>query len=140
MINEAAQLREIQEEGYKVDEATVNREFGEFLEERDMKLADFEASLKEDGDSIGQFMKKFERRVLVKRYLDEEIFSGASNEYEKRRRYSNWLKSVTLLAKVVYYDKDLELLVKSQSRNSSCSGECSASGKTSCCSTKPGKK
>ncbi len=141
MITEAAQLQGIQEDGYKLDEATVNQEFGRFLEERGLKLDDFKASLKENGDSLDQFMKKFERRLLVKRYLDEEIFSGASNEFEKRRRYSSWVKSATLLAKVVYYDKDLELLVKSQSGNRSCSGTCSSAGtgkgKGSCCSTKP---
>ncbi len=141
MIDEGAQLQEIQEDGYKIDEATVSEEFRKFLETRGVKLDDFKASLKKDGESIDQFMKKFEKRVLVKRYLDEEIFSGASNEFEKRRRYSSWLKNTKLLARVVYYDKDLELLVKNQS-GGSCSGSCSSSrsGKGSCCSIKAPRK
>lgn len=123
LINEGIQLQEIQKAGFKVDKTTVDKEFDEFLSKKGMKLEDFQTAFKENGYSFERFMKRFEIRVLVKQYLDSEVFSGGSNDIEKQQLYSNWFNNAKLLAKVVYYDKDLKGLVQNQS--SGCGSSCS---------------
>ena len=82
----------------------------------------FSSELKENGYEMDYFRKKFETRVLINKYLEEKILPGVTNEYEKQRRYSFWFNNARLLAKVVYYDKDLERLVRKSSSGGGCSG------------------
>lgn len=124
LINEGIQLQEIQKSGFKLGKTTVDKELDKFLSKKGMKLEDFQTALKENSYSFERFMKRFEIRVLVKQYLDSEVFSGGSNDLEKQQLYSNWFNNAKLLAKVVYYDKDLEGLVQNQS--SGCGSSCSA--------------
>lgn len=145
LIDEGIQLQEIQKTGFEVDKATVEQEFSRFLAVRGQTLEEFKKALEENGSSSELFMKRFETQVLVRQYLDKEILTGVSNRFERSQRYTNWFNNARLLAKVVYFDKDLEVLVKNQSGNSGCSrgGSCSAkdsSEKGSCCSSKPGTK
>jgi copper chaperone CopZ len=123
LINEGIQLQEIQKARFKVDKITVDKELDEFLSKKGMKLEDFKTALKENGLSFDRFMKRFEIRVLVKQYLDSEVFSGGSNDIEKQQLYSTWFNNAKLLAKVVYYDKDLEGFVRN--RSSGCGSSCS---------------
>lgn len=129
LVNEGIQLQEIQKAGFKVNKTIVDKELNEFLQKKGMKLEDYKTALKDNGLSFERFVKKFETRVLVMRYLDSEVFPGGSNDIEKQQLYSNWFDNAKLLAKVIYYDKDLERLVQNQS--SGC-----GSGSGSCCSSK----
>ena len=72
-------------------------------------------------------MKKFEIRVLINKYLGDIILDGATDEFEKQRRYGSWFNNARLLAKVVYYDKDLERLIQTRSAGGGCSGGSSCS-------------
>jgi copper chaperone CopZ len=137
LIREGIQLQEIRKAGFGVDQAIVDQEFSEILTKKGQALEEFKAWLEEKGYSFDRFMEKFETTVLVRHYLDKEIFSGVPNQLEQQQRYSSWFNNAKLLAKIVYLDKDLELLVKNQTGNSGCSAKSSGSGKSSCCSTKP---
>jgi len=144
LIDEGIQLQEIQKAGFQIDESTVNKEFSEFLNGRGQTSEEFGKALEENGYSSELFMKRFETQILVREYLDKEILIGVSNRVERNQHFTDWINNARLLAKVVYFDKDLEVLVKNQSGNSGCSGSgsCSAKGsskKSSCCSSKPGK-
>jgi copper chaperone len=126
LINDGIQRQEIKKAGFKVDKATVEKEYREFLVKKGMTSDAFKSSLEQNGVSYDRFTKKFEFRVLVSEYLDSEILSGTSNEFEKQQRYFEWFNNTKLLAKVVFYDKDLEQLV--QNRSGGCGGGgCSAS-------------
>jgi copper chaperone CopZ len=49
----------------------------------------FKANLEENGYAFDYFMKKFERRVLINKYLDDEIFNGVTDQFEKERLYTS---------------------------------------------------
>ena len=122
LILEGIQMQEIQRAGFKVDSTAVDNAYRRFLEKKNMKAEQFAASLEKNGYPLDYFKKKFEQRVLIDRYLNEEVLSGVSDEFERQRRYTAWLNNAKLLAKVVYYDKDLEGLVQSQAAGGGCSG------------------
>ena len=122
LINEGIQLQEIKKAGYTIDAKTVEAEFANFLSRQNLDERKFSSELKENGYEMDYFRKRFETRVLIDKYLEEKIVPGVSNEYEKQRRYSYWFNNARLLAKVVYYDKDLERLVRKNSSGSGCSG------------------
>jgi copper chaperone CopZ len=123
LINEGIQLQEIGKAGFKIDKSVVNKELNTFLNKKNMKLEKFKTALKDDGYSFDKFMIRFETRVLVNAYLDSRVFPGSANDMEKQQLYANWFNNAKLLAKVVYYDKDLENLARNQS--SGCGTSCS---------------
>jgi copper chaperone CopZ len=136
LINDGIQRQEIRKAGFKVDKGTVKKEYREFLAKKGMTSEAFKSSLEKNGSSYERFMKKFEFRVLVSEYLDSEILSGTSNEYEKQQRYFEWFNNTKLLAKVVFYDKALEQLVQNGSSVCGGGGGCSGGG----CAASRGKK
>ena len=135
-INDGIQRQEIQKAGFTVDKATVEKEYRDFLAKKGMTANAFKASLEQNGSSYERFMEKFEFRVLVSEYLDSEILNGTSNEFERQQRYFEWFNNTKLLAKVVFYDKDLEQLVQNRSGGCGGVGGCSGGG----CSKSRGKK
>jgi hypothetical protein len=70
------------------------------------------------------FLKKFENQITINRYLEENVFSGLSTDVEKQQQYRDWFNNAQLLAKVVYYDRQLETIVKSSSAASGCGSSC----------------
>jgi len=73
----------------------------------------------------GYFYKKFENRLTIDQYLNDTVLSGLSNDLDKRRQYSDWFNNARLLAKVVYYDKNIESSVKNRSAGGGCGNTCS---------------
>jgi copper chaperone len=125
LIDDGIQRQEIRKAGFTLEKAAVDKAYKEFLAKKGMDSDTFKASLDNNGLSFDRFMKRFEFRVLVSQYLDSEILMGTSNEFERQQRYFDWFNNSKVLAKVVYYDKDLEQLV--QNRSSGCGG-CSSGG------------
>ncbi|MFC1829066.1 SurA N-terminal domain-containing protein [Thermodesulfobacteriota bacterium] len=129
LIDEGIQIQEIKKAGFSVDTATVDNELNTFLTQKGIDRNKLITELDKNGYGFDYYMKRFENRVLINKYLDERILDGAANDFEKQRRYGEWFKNASLLAKTVYYDKDIERLVQANAAGGGCSGggNCSAS-------------
>jgi copper chaperone CopZ len=132
LINEGIQMQEVQRVGYRVDPKTVDREFEKFLTQKELDLEGLKATLEKSGYPFDYFMKKFENRVLLNRYLDEKVLGAAASDYDKQNQYQAWFNTARVLSKVTIYDQEL----KRVSQNQSVGGGCGQSSGASCCSTK----
>ena len=128
LIDEGIQMQEIKKAGYTVSAATVDAEFQKHIKQKGIAVEKFKTELENAGYNFDYFMKKFENRVLINKYLEDNIFENTANSFEKQRRYSSWFNNARLLAKVVYYDKEIERLVQTPSAGG-CSGGSSCSSK-----------
>ena len=70
------------------------------------------------------FMKKFENRVLLRKYIEEQILNGATSDYDKQQQYLAWFNNARVLSKVTIYDKKLERLIQNQSSGGGCGSSC----------------
>jgi copper chaperone CopZ len=125
LINEGIQMQEIRKAGFSLPAKTVELEFEEYLSRKGMTRQEFKKLLKDSGYDSDYFFKKFENRVTVDSYLNDRVLSGLTNDLEKRQRYSDWFNNARLLAKVVYYDKNLETILKNSSAAGGCGNSCS---------------
>jgi copper chaperone CopZ len=121
LINEGIQMQEVQRAGYRIDSKIVDAEFAQFVAKKDLDLEGFKASLEKSGYPFDYFMKWFEGRVRLSRYLDEKVFAGAASEYDKQNQYRAWFNNARVLSKVTIYESG--------------SG-CGQSSGASCCPTK----
>jgi hypothetical protein len=76
------------------------------------------------GYDYDYFLKKFENPITVNRYLEQNFFNGIQTDAEKQRQYRHWFNNARLLAKVVFYDRQLETIVKTNSGGSGCGSSC----------------
>jgi len=124
LITEGIQMQEIRKAGFKLPSQTVQSEFDTFLSEKGITQDTFKRALEDSGYAYTYFLKKFENQITINRYVDEKVLSGISNDIEKQQQYSDWFNNARLLAKVVYYDRKLETIVKSSSSASGCGSSC----------------
>jgi len=129
LIDEGLQVQEIRRAGFTVNDAVVDAEFQKFLKQRGVGLAKFKTDLEKTGYGFDYFLKRFGNRVLINTYLENNILGSATNDFDKQRRYASWFNNAKLLAKVVYYDKEIERLVQARAAGSGCSGGSSCSAK-----------
>ncbi|UCD89754.1 MAG: SurA N-terminal domain-containing protein [Desulfobacterales bacterium] len=129
LIDEGIKMQEVRKSGFVVEDGTVDVEFNKFLNGKGIHLEKFRAALEENGYTFDYFMKKFERRVLINQYLNDNVLNGIIDKFEKQRRYTSWFNNAGLLATVVYYDRDLERLIQSTGTDSGCSGGSSCRAK-----------
>ncbi len=122
LIDEGILLQEIKKSGYELNEDIMNIELEKYIKNSGKNENGFQQSVRDDGYDYDYFKKRFETRLLINKYLDQKVLTGASTQYEKQRMFASWFKNSKLLAEVVYYDKDLE----NAARNSSTSGSCCA--------------
>jgi copper chaperone CopZ len=120
LVNEGIQMQEVQRAGFRVDLEIVDQEFEKFILEKELDFESFKASMEQNGYSFAYFMKKFENRVLLNRYLDERVLGEAATDFDKQKLYLAWFNNARVLSKVVIYDKELERLTQNQSAGSSC--------------------
>ncbi|MBW2468918.1 MAG: SurA N-terminal domain-containing protein, partial [Deltaproteobacteria bacterium] len=120
LINEGIQMQEVQRAGYRVDSNIVEQELAEFMKQKELDKASLKASLEKNGYPYDYFMKKFENRVLLSRYLNEKVFSDAATDYDKQLLYQAWFNNARVLSEVTIYDKELKRLSRSASAGSSC--------------------
>ena len=66
-------------------------------------------------------MKKFENRVLLRHYVEEQVLTGVASDYDKQQQYLAWFSNARGLSKVTIYDKQLERLMQNQSGGGGCS-------------------
>jgi copper chaperone CopZ len=122
LIDEGVMMQEIARAGFKVDPAMVENELQRAAQKSGKGLEGFKAALQENGIGLDYFKKKVETELLINTYLDEKVFADASNEVDKRALFTSWFNNAKILAEVLYYDKDLELLVQQQSAQGKCGG------------------
>lgn len=129
LVDEGIQIQEIKKAGFALAPDTVDSELNTFLAQRGIDRGAFITELEKSGYGFDYYMKRFENRVLINKYLEQRILEGAENDFERQRRYDEWFKNAGLLAKTVFYDKDIERLMQTR-----IGGECS--GGNNCRQTK----
>ena len=132
LINEGIQMQEVQRVGYRIDPKTVDQEFEKFLTQKELDLEGLRTTLEKSGYPFDYFMKKFENRVLLSRYLDEKVLGATASDYDKQNQYQTWFNTARVMSEVTIYDKELKRIT----RNQSTGGGCGQSGGASCCSTR----
>jgi len=126
LISEGIQMQEVRKAGFKLSAKTVEVEFDKFLSEKGTTRQELKKVLGESDFDYGYFYKKFENRLTIDRYIDDTVLAGFSNDLDKKQHYSDWFNNARLLAKVVYYDKNLENIVqKSSAGAGGCGNSCS---------------
>ena len=126
LISEGIQMQEVRKAGFKLPAKTVEAEFAQYLSEKGITRQEFKKMLKDSGYDYGYFYKKFENRLTVDQYLNDIVLTGLANDLEKKQHYTDWFNNARLLAKVVYYDKNLENIVKNSSAGAGgCGDSCS---------------
>ena len=84
----------------------------------------FKTSLADKGYPFDYFMKKFENRVLLRHYIEEQVLKGVASDYDKQQQYQAWFSNARGLSKVTIYDKQLERLTQKQSGGGGCGSTC----------------
>ena len=69
-------------------------------------------------------MKKFENRVLLRQYVEEQVLRDAASDIDKQQQYLAWFNNARVLSKVTIYDKQLERLTQNQSAGGGCAASC----------------
>jgi hypothetical protein len=124
LINEGIQMQEVQRVGYRVDPKILEQEFDSFIMQKNIDLVRFKASLAESGYPFEYFLKKFENRVLLRHYIETQIFRGVAGDNDKQQQYQAWFSNARGLSKVTIYDKQLERLIQNQSGGGGCGSTC----------------
>jgi len=122
LIDEGVMMQEITKAGYRVDVALVEKELEKAIRESGKGQDEFKAALDENGMTLDYFRKRLETQILITRYLDERVMSGASSDSETQNLFTSWFNNAKGLAEVSFYDKELERLVQQQSARGSCGG------------------
>jgi copper chaperone CopZ len=125
LINEGIQMQEVQRVGYRLDAQILGHEFNEFIAQKGIGLDQFKTALSANGYPYEYFKKKFENRVLLRRYIEENVIQMSASDYDKQQQYLAWFNNAKVLSTVVIYDKRLERLSQEQS-----SGGCGSSCKS----------
>ncbi len=125
LINEGIQMQEVQRVGYRIDAETLVQEFDSFIKQKNISLERFKTALSENGYPYDYFMKKFENRVLLRRYIEENVIQMSASEYDRQQQYLAWFNNAKALSTVVIYDKKLERQSQEQS-----AGGCGSTCKT----------
>lgn len=120
LINESMLLQEIDKAGYAIDPQDIQNELDLLVEKHGGNLEEFKRVVQEKGYEFDSFKKKFEKRILIDKYIDEKILAEVSGKFEKQRAYSVWYNHVRALVEIEYFDKELENLTKTQTGGSSC--------------------
>jgi len=124
LITEGIQMQEIRKSGFRLSSPIVQSEFDSFLSQKRMTQDSFKRFIEDSGYGFAYFLKKFENQTTINRYVEEKVLAGISNDIEKKQQYSDWFNNARLLAKVVYYDRELESIAKTSSTASGCGSSC----------------
>ena len=124
LINEGIQMQEVQRVGYRLDPKLLDQEFDNYLVEKNIDPAGLKDALEKRGYPFDYFMRKFENRVLLRHYIENQVLTNAASDYDKQQQYLAWFGNARTLAKVTIYDKQLERLTQSQSAGGGCGSSC----------------
>jgi copper chaperone CopZ len=124
LVNEGIQMQEVQRVGYRVDPKVFDQEFDSFLAQKSVDPEGLKTSLEKNGYPFDYFMKKFENRVLLRHYIENQVLNNAASDYDKQQQYLAWFNNARTLSKVTIYDKQLERLTQNQSAGGGCGSSC----------------
>jgi copper chaperone CopZ len=124
LVNEGIQMQEVQRVGYRVDPKIFDQEFDSFLAQKSIDPEGLKTSLEKNGYPFDYFMKKFENRVLLRHYIENQVLNNAASDYDKQQQYLAWFNNARTLSKVTIYDKQLERLTQNQSAGGGCGSSC----------------
>jgi copper chaperone CopZ len=124
LINEGIQMQEVQRVGYRVDAKILDQEFDDFLAQKNLDPESLKVSLEKKGYPFDYFMRKFENRVLLRHYIENEVITNAASDYDKQQQYLAWFNNARTLSKVTIYDRQLERLTRNQSAGGGCGSSC----------------
>ena len=124
LINEGIQMQEVQRVGYRIDPKLIDQEFDKLLEQKNIDPEGLKTSLEKSGYPFDYFMRKFENRVLLRHYIENQVLHNAANDYDKQQQYLAWFNNARSLSKVTIYDKRLERLTRSQAAGAGCGSSC----------------
>jgi copper chaperone CopZ len=124
LINEGIQMQEVQRVGYRVDPKLLDQEFDKFLDQKNIDPEGLKISLEKNGYPFDYFMRKFENRVLLHHYIENQVLTNAASDYDKQQQYLDWFNNARTLSKVTIYDKQLERLTQSQAAGGGCGSSC----------------
>lgn len=121
LISEGIKVQEVERAGYTISDQQVTQAMDAYLSERQLSLDAFKSSLIASGYTFDYFKKKFSQRQRVQSYLSEVVLNNSLDQDDRQTCYANWLTNATALAKVVFYDTELEKLVNAN-KSSGCGG------------------
>ena len=124
LVNEGIQMQEVQRVGYRVDPKVFDQEFDSLLAQKNVDPEGLKTSLEKNGYPFDYFMKKFENRVLLRHYIENQVLNNAASDYDKQQQYLAWFNNARTLSKVTIYDKQLERLTQNQSAGGGCGSSC----------------
>ncbi len=124
LINEGIQMQEVQRVSYRVDPKILEQEFENYVMQKNIDPEKLKASLEESGYPFDYFMKKFENRVLLRYYVEEQVLRDVASDDDKQQQYLAWFNNARGLSKVKIYDKQLERLTQNQSAGGGCGSTC----------------
>lgn len=127
LIDEAVKLQEVDRAGYVLPDGKVEQALAAFVGEKKTTLEELKRNMAANGYPFEYFMRKFKRRVKLQDYLEQVVLADSLDPADRQQRYGDWLTNTRTLAKVVYYDKNLEALVKAGSGSGCSGGGCSTS-------------
>ena len=82
------------------DASAVEDELKKVMQQNGKGLEEFNAALSENGMTFDYFKKRLETQMLISRYLEEKILSGASSDVEKQTLFASWLDGERRRAKI----------------------------------------
>lgn len=121
LISEGIKVQEVERAGYTIADEKVTLALDAYLNKRKLSMDAFKSSLIASGYTFDYFKQKFSQRQRVQSYISEVVLNDSLDQDDRQARYANWLSNATALAKVVFYDADLEALVKANN-SSGCGG------------------
>ena len=124
LINEGIQMQEVRKSGFTLASRTVELEFEDYLSQKGLTKEQLERMLAGSGYEYDYFIRKFENQITINHYLEQNVFSELSTDVEKQQQYRDWFNNARILAKVVFYDRQLEMIVKNNSGGSGCGNSC----------------
>ncbi|MFC1535182.1 cation transporter [Thermodesulfobacteriota bacterium] len=120
LLDEGVIMQEIRKVNYQVTREAIEEELDGYLEQMGKNREEFRSSLSDTGYNFNYFKKKFETKVFINRYINDKILADASNPEERQNMFAAWFNNTKTLAEVVYYDKDLENLIRNQNSSAGC--------------------
>jgi len=123
LVNEGIQMQEVQRIGYRIDPKIVDQEFDNLLGQKNIDSEGLKTMMEKNGYPFDYFMRKFENRVLLRHYIENEVLNNAASDYDKQQQYLAWFNNARTLSKVTIYDKQIERLTQSQSAGG-CGSSC----------------
>ena len=121
-------MNEIRKSNYTLPPDALEKAFNGYMEQQSISPEEFKRTVENSGLNYDYFLKKFENRVTINTYVEKNILEGLANEKDAQRQYADWFNNARLLAETVYYDKEIETIVKNGNRPSGCQRSCTKGG------------